>query len=271
MRNAYSRPKCNHSYQHACSFTRATTVIVRQGNASTTQKNQHNLKCNNDIRQFRLLSSTMASETPTDRISKGDVVRSDCISVNDYWYDLPASRIAKYPVSPRDSSRLCVPLPGVACRAPLHSHVRQQCLLRLCSGSEATDDRGSHDTSNQITFPQYADLIFRDLVQILPADVHLIHNQSKVVAARLYVYTCGKEVEAMLLNVETNGSNTCAASESLQASAAGQTWRCMLRDATVSSGQILRVVSTKHTASNAPMEVELMVRLRHLNLEPCVI
>eukprot|EP00041_Stephanoeca_diplocostata_P024774 m.636604 g.636604 ORF g.636604 m.636604 type:complete len:857 (-) comp22597_c0_seq2:301-2871(-) len=196
-------------------------------------------------------------------LSSKDVVRTGDVSVSDYWYELPSERIAKHPVSPRDSSRLCVPIPAATCAAPLHGYVRQQSLMHAITRA-STENTPANVTTRapaQKNLPRYADVVFKDLEQLLPPDVHLIHNQSKVVPARLFVATNTGTVEAMLLNAEEHDSGACSATDALQMTATGQSWRCMLRDASIKRGQKLRVVPHSDAADvdKHPIAVELEV------------
>ena len=74
------------------------------------------------------------------------------ISILDFTYDLPASKIASYPLAERDASKLLV--------------------------VGAPDGAGAAQTFSETTY--------FNLDQVLPSNTLLVHNDTKVVAARLF-------------------------------------------------------------------------------------
>lgn len=84
------------------------------------------------------------------------------LSILDFTYDLPASKIASYPLEERDASKL------------------------LVVGSEETAgaDCASGVRVAQVT--QMSESTYANLDSVLPANTLLIHNNTKVVAARLF-------------------------------------------------------------------------------------
>jgi S-adenosylmethionine:tRNA ribosyltransferase-isomerase len=84
------------------------------------------------------------------------------LSILDFTYDLPAGKIASYPLEERDASKLLVV--GSAETA----------------GADRTGGAGvAHDT-------QMSESTYANLDSVLPANTLLIHNNTKVVAARLF-------------------------------------------------------------------------------------
>ena len=84
------------------------------------------------------------------------------LSILDFTYDLPASKIASYPLEERDASKLLV----------------------VGSAETAGADRASGVGVAQDT--QMYESTYANLDSVLPANTLLIHNNTKVVAARLF-------------------------------------------------------------------------------------
>jgi S-adenosylmethionine:tRNA ribosyltransferase-isomerase len=84
------------------------------------------------------------------------------LSILDFTYDLPASKIASYPLEERDASKLLV----------------------VGSAETAGADRASGVGMAQDT--QMYESTYANLDSVLPANTLLIHNNTKVVAARLF-------------------------------------------------------------------------------------
>jgi S-adenosylmethionine:tRNA ribosyltransferase-isomerase len=93
------------------------------------------------------------------------------LSILDFNYDLPASKIASYPLEQRDASKLLVYCAGAdgagADGAGAHG---------VCAGA---DNVGAG--AAQITETTYS-----RLDEVLPSNTLLVHNDTKVVAARLF-------------------------------------------------------------------------------------
>ena len=84
------------------------------------------------------------------------------LSILDFTYDLPASKIASYPLEERDASKLLV----------------------VGSAETAGADRASGVGMAQAS--QMSESTYANLDSVLPANTLLIHNNTKVVAARLF-------------------------------------------------------------------------------------
>jgi S-adenosylmethionine:tRNA ribosyltransferase-isomerase len=84
------------------------------------------------------------------------------LSILDFTYDLPASKIASYPLEERDASKLLV------VGAPI-------------GAGRAENVAGSNGVSQTFSESTYA-----NLDQVLPSGTLLVHNDTKVVAARLF-------------------------------------------------------------------------------------
>jgi len=110
-------------------------------------------------------------------------------AMKDVQYVLPQDRIALTPQSSRGQSKL------------------------LAVNQSASDS---------VEALALQDMVFSDVVDLLPSDVHLLMNESRVIAARLWTEG-GAEV--MMLNSESIRDPA----ESMASLADGQQWRCMIR------------------------------------------
>ena len=90
------------------------------------------------------------------------------ISIVDFTYDLPASKIASYPLEERDASKLLIvgAPDGVGADA-------------------AGADTGGAAIANGAT-QTFSETTYFNLDQVLPSGTLLVHNDTKVVAARLF-------------------------------------------------------------------------------------
>ena len=107
--------------------------------------------------------------------------------VKDYSYILPEEKIAKFPSSPRDSSRLLIGIPSDNSTSNINPLVNG-----ITSGEQM----------------KITDMKFRDLSTILPSDVHLVFNESRVFAARFFAHYEGRKdapaTEVLLLSPAFN-------------------------------------------------------------------
>ena len=81
------------------------------------------------------------------------------ISINDFTYDLPASKIASYPLEERDASKL------------------------LVYGAGEIDAAARENGAGTA---QISETTYSKLDEVLPSNTLLVHNDTKVVAARLF-------------------------------------------------------------------------------------
>jgi S-adenosylmethionine:tRNA ribosyltransferase-isomerase len=81
------------------------------------------------------------------------------LSIVDFTYDLPASKIASYPLEQRDASKLLV---------------------------YGADANGANDVSASNSAAQISETTYSKLDEVLPSNTLLVHNDTKVVAARLF-------------------------------------------------------------------------------------
>ena len=140
------------------------------------------------------------------------------VDMNDFHYHLPHENIAIYPASPRGNSRLLVV---------------QKHLKGLSVG----------------------DSMFGSLAEHLPANAHLVFNESRVFEARVSAVesppvvassssssssSATKPFEVLFLNPEAPTSDPSAA---LAAPFHGQTWRCMVRKHYTAPGAVLHFVA----------------------------
>lgn len=89
------------------------------------------------------------------------------LSIVDFNYDLPASKIASYPLEQRDASKLLVY--GAGEPAPF-----------------GADANGANDVSASNSAAQISETTYSKLDEVLPSNTLLVHNDTKVVAARLF-------------------------------------------------------------------------------------
>ena len=86
------------------------------------------------------------------------------ISIVDFTYDLPASKIASYPLEERDASKLLI--------------------VGAPDGAAGADAEGA-TIANGAT-QTFSETTYFNLDQVLPSGTLLVHNDTKVVAARLF-------------------------------------------------------------------------------------
>ena len=84
------------------------------------------------------------------------------LSILDFTYDLPASKIASYPLEQRDASKL------------------------LVYGADANGASDVSASANGAGAAQISETTYSRLDEVLPSNTLLVHNDTKVVAARLF-------------------------------------------------------------------------------------
>lgn len=177
-------------------------------------------------------------------------------SMADFHYSLPDELIARYPVSPRDSSRLLVslavlPADGRASSAgavdTLAAHV-----ARTARGLQAERVQGGGDRAAPAAAradwageagregPEPGDFVdcsFGDVARLLPEGAHLVFNESRVFAARLIgsplrrgaaagPAAADEPVEVLLLSPD---ERSVEPSDALGAPVGAHEWRAMVR------------------------------------------
>jgi S-adenosylmethionine:tRNA ribosyltransferase-isomerase len=98
------------------------------------------------------------------------------LSILDFNYDLPASKIASYPLEQRDASKLLVYCAGADGAGADGAGADGAGAHGVCAGA---DNVGAG--AAQITETTYS-----RLDEVLPSNTLLVHNDTKVVAARLF-------------------------------------------------------------------------------------
>ncbi|KAJ1618773.1 Queuosine biosynthesis protein-domain-containing protein [Pavlovales sp. CCMP2436] len=170
-----------------------------------------------------------------------------------FHYALPDALIARYPAEPRDSSRLLVLLAGLpaadgssapSARGALAAHVAREARTLHAGGSD------------------FVDCAFRDVTRLLPEGAHLVFNESRVFAARLFGVNASASpsgtVEVLLLAPDRPGVDPA---DALGATVGTHEWRAMVR-ADVGTGAVFCVGGPVAAAlSGGTSGAKLLVRV----------
>jgi len=143
------------------------------------------------------------------------------IDAKKFTYMLPDELISRYPKS-RGTSRLLARIPTKEDinHPSFRKHFKNIFPFRPEIGTS------------------YEDKKFPDILKLLPNDVHLIFNHSKVFQARLFARRPeidADNFEVMFLNAESMDTGT---TDALKMPANGQEWRCMIRKADLNLNDI---------------------------------
>jgi S-adenosylmethionine:tRNA ribosyltransferase-isomerase len=87
----------------------------------------------------------------------------------DFTYDLPASKIASYPLEERDASKLLI--------------------VGAPDGAGFADENGARGATDAVAYgatQTFSESTYAKLDEVLPSNTLLVHNDTKVVAARLF-------------------------------------------------------------------------------------
>ncbi|KAL1498616.1 hypothetical protein AB1Y20_013931 [Prymnesium parvum] len=160
-----------------------------------------------------------------------------------FRYNLPSELIAVHPAEPRGSSRLLVYVPS-----SLHLSQFARGVRENSSTLAAPSVLPSGGTVTDLTFP--------DLPKVLPPDVHLIFNESRVFSARLLALVAGAPgsppIEVLFLAPLTHTDPA----DALTSPADGQLWRAMVRTPLQRGGAKLEVAQSKGHHADLLLEVE---------------
>jgi S-adenosylmethionine:tRNA ribosyltransferase-isomerase len=91
------------------------------------------------------------------------------LSIVDFTYDLPASKIASYPLEQRDASKLLI--------------------VGAPDGAGFTGENGARGATAAVVYgatQTFSESTYAKLDEVLPSNTLLVHNDTKVVAARLF-------------------------------------------------------------------------------------
>jgi S-adenosylmethionine:tRNA ribosyltransferase-isomerase len=91
------------------------------------------------------------------------------LSIVDFTYDLPASKIASYPLEERDASKLLI--------------------VGAPNGAGFADEYGATNATAAVAYgatQTFSESTYAKLDEVLPSNTLLVHNDTKVVAARLF-------------------------------------------------------------------------------------
>ena len=101
-----------------------------------------------------------------------------------FQYDLPPDLIATHPAEPRGASRLLVHTPATPSCEAFASAIEERAAA--CAASSATASPQTAEPKRLWSGGAVFDLRFADLPAVLPPYAHLVFNQSRVFAARVY-------------------------------------------------------------------------------------
>ena len=130
-----------------------------------------------------------------------------------FWHGLPDDRIARFPAEPRGTSKLLVRVPGSAAAPALAGHAARTAKAIICGG-------GGFPASEEELGGTY-DVTFADISEVVPSNAHMVFNESRVFAARLFV----PDEVLLLAPLGYDGDPVKA----LESGAVGQMWRAMMR------------------------------------------
>lgn len=171
---------------------------------------------------LRFLSTTTGSSSSQQPLHPPPPPCAHALDPDEFAYHLPTSRIATEPASPRDAAKLLVALPP-------HTENARRAYMPSYAAQAANSEPNNANSANSSSAKQHLrNATFDQLPRFLPPDAHVVLNDTRVIDARVLCTTSAQKTpfEVLLLHPLAPNANP---TEAANATANGQTWRCMVR------------------------------------------